>query len=74
MKLLTTNNEAEYETFIVGLRSTIKLKILELHIFSDSKLVVNQVTGKFKARGAKMAKYLLIVKTLLTEFRAVKIE
>ena len=30
--------------------------------------------GKFKARGAKMAKYLAIVKTLFIEFRIVKIE
>ena len=43
----------------------------ELHIFSDSKLVVNQVTGNFKVRGAKMAKYMEIAKTLLTEFRAI---
>ena len=49
----TTNNEAEYEAFIAGLRSTNKLKVLKLHIFSDSKLVVNQVTGKFEARGAR---------------------
>ena len=38
-----TNNEAESETFIARLRSTIKLKVLELYIFSHSKLVVNQV-------------------------------
>ena len=35
------NNEAEYEAFIVGLQSANKLKVLELHIFSDSKLAVN---------------------------------
>ena len=68
------NNEAEYEAFIVELRSASKLKTLELHIFSDSKLVVNQVTGKFKARGAKMAKYLAVAKSLFTEFRVIKIK
>ncbi|GFZ14587.1 hypothetical protein Acr_24g0007770 [Actinidia rufa] len=51
-----------------------KLKVPELHIFSDSKLVVNQVTWKFEARGAKMAKYLAIAKAFLTEFKADKIE
>ena len=45
----TTNNEAEYEAFIAGLQSSSKLKVHELHIFSDSKLVVNQVIGKFEA-------------------------
>ena len=68
-----TNNKAEYEAFIAGLWSTSKLKVLELHIFS-LKLVVNQVTRKFEARGAKMAKYLVVIKNLLTEFRAAKNE
>ena len=57
MNFPTTNNKVEYENFIVGFRSANKLMVLELHIFSDSKLVVNQVTGKFEARGARMAKY-----------------
>ncbi|GFZ19130.1 hypothetical protein Acr_27g0008690 [Actinidia rufa] len=38
-----TNNEAE---------SAEKLKVLELHIFSYSVTLVNQVTKKFEARGA----------------------
>ncbi|GFZ14630.1 hypothetical protein Acr_24g0008200 [Actinidia rufa] len=70
----TTNKEAEYEAFIAGLRSSSKIKVPELHIFSVSKLVVNQVIEKFEARGAKMAKYLAVAKNLLKEFRAVKIE
>ena len=69
-----TNNEAEYEAFIAGLQSASKLKVPELHTFNDSKLVVNQVTGKFEARGAKMAKYLVVAKNLLIEFKTIKIE
>ena len=41
MNFSTTNNEAEYEAFIERLRFASKLKVLELHIFSDSNLVVN---------------------------------
>ncbi|GFZ05322.1 hypothetical protein Acr_17g0008940 [Actinidia rufa] len=74
LDFLATNNKAEYEAFIAGLRSSSKLKVLELHIFSDSKLVVNQVTEKFEGRGHKMAKYLIVAKSLFTEFRAVNIE
>ena len=36
--------------------------------------MVNQVIGKFKAQRAKMAKYLAIAKTFLTEFKVVKIK
>ena len=64
----TTNNETEYEAFVEGLRSSSKLLVVELHIFMDSKLVVNQVTEKFKARGAQIAKYLAMEKTPLTKF------
>ena len=69
-----TNNEAEYEALIAGLRSANKLGVPELHIFSDSKLIVNQITGNFEARGIKMAKYLKVARSLISEFRAVEIE
>ena len=68
------NNEAKYKAFIMGLWSVGKLKVSELYTFSDSKLVVNQVTEKFKARGARMAKYLTVAKNLIEKFKAVKIE
>ena len=71
---LVVNNETEYETFIARLRFASKLKVLKLHIFSDSKLIFNQVTQNFEVWGAKMANYLAIMKILLSEFKAVKIE
>ena len=58
----------------MGLRSTSKLKVPELYVFNDSKLVVNQFIEKFKTRGAKMTKYLKIAKTLLTKLRAIQIK
>ena len=69
-----TNNEAEYEAFIAGLRSASKLKVPELHVFSDSKMIVNQVIKKFEVQRAKIAKYLAVTKNLLIKFKAVKIE
>ena len=56
LNFFAINNEAEYEALIAVLRSSKKLLVLELYIFSDSKLVINQVTEKFKTRRAKMAK------------------
>ena len=50
------------------------MMVLEFHIFNNSKMVVNQVNCKFEARGARMAKYLAITKTLFTKFRVVKIK
>ena len=72
MNFLVTNNETEYKAFIAGLGFASKLKAFELHIFSDSKPVVNQVSRKFKARGAKIVKYLVVAKNPLTKFKAIR--
>ena len=74
LNFLSINNKGEYETFLAWPRSANKRSVLELFIFRDSKLVVNQVISKFEARGDRMAKYLATTKILLTEFRVVKIK
>ena len=45
-----TNNVAEYEALIHGLEifSQIEVECCKLHIYGDSKLVINQVFGKWK--------------------------
>ena len=48
-KFDASNNEAEYEALLAGLRKARELKIEELGICSDSQLVVNQVLGEYQA-------------------------
>ena len=59
-----TNNEAEYEALLQGMAMVQKMggKIVEM--FSDSRLVVDQVKGELEARDARMQKYLSQVKCL----------
>jgi ribonuclease HI len=38
-----TNNEAEYEALIPGLRIVTSLGIKRLHVYGDSAMVINQV-------------------------------
>ncbi|XP_024024255.1 uncharacterized protein LOC112092393 [Morus notabilis] len=57
-KFKASNNEAEYEALIAGLRLASHLKIERLSIFNDSQLVVGQVKEQFQARGKKMGAYL----------------
>lgn len=45
-----TNHEAKYEALIAGLLATKLLRGNHLTVYSDSQLVVGQVTGKFEAR------------------------
>ena len=49
MNFPITNNKTEYEAFIVELQSASKLKVLELHIFSDSKLMPYALAFEFEA-------------------------
>ena len=49
-----SNNEAEYEALLTGLRMATDMSIKALDIYSDSQLVVNQVLGEYQARGLKM--------------------
>ncbi|GJR29984.1 reverse transcriptase domain-containing protein [Tanacetum coccineum] len=53
-----TNNEAEYEALIAGLRITEKMGVKNLQVNVDSKLVANQVNGRYVAKEMDMIKYL----------------
>ena len=60
-----TNNEAEYEALILGLEIALHMNIQNLHIYGDSQLVVNQVTGDFKIYKPELVRYCKKVLRLL---------
>nr|GEW81172.1 reverse transcriptase domain-containing protein [Tanacetum cinerariifolium] len=59
-----SNNEAEYEALIAGLRIVARMKVKNVHVSVDSKLVANQVLGTYVAKEDNMVKYLDKVKGL----------
>nr|GEU29808.1 reverse transcriptase domain-containing protein [Tanacetum cinerariifolium] len=63
-----SNNEAEYEALIAGLRITTQMGVQNVHVSVDSKLVANQVLGTYVAKEEKMIKYLDKVKSLVRGF------
>ncbi|KAM2591859.1 hypothetical protein TB2_044196 [Malus domestica] len=67
-KFKASNNEAEYEAIIAGLRLAKHLGVKRIDIFSDSQLVVNQVTNNFDAKDSSMAAYLAQTQLLLKHF------
>ncbi|GJX13053.1 reverse transcriptase domain-containing protein [Tanacetum coccineum] len=69
-----TNNEAEYEALIVGLRITEQIGVKNLQANVDSRLVSNQVNGMYVAKEADMVRYLEKVKALTGGFKAFKIK
>uniref|UniRef100_A0A2N9J5E4 Integrase catalytic domain-containing protein n=1 Tax=Fagus sylvatica TaxID=28930 RepID=A0A2N9J5E4_FAGSY len=50
LQYLTTNNEAEYEALLAGLKMAKILGATELDVLSDSQLVVGQVNGDYEAK------------------------
>ncbi|XP_022007472.1 uncharacterized protein LOC110906678 [Helianthus annuus] len=69
----STNNEAEYETFLAGLLLALKMgaKNVEAHV--DSKLVAEQINGRYDAKGEAMALYLEQARKLISRLQTFKI-
>ena len=63
-----SNNKAEYEALLVGLIAVSDLGAREVEVYSDSRLVVNQVQGSFEAKDPRMIDYLLLVKQIINQF------
>ncbi|KAM1011133.1 hypothetical protein ACFX2C_046521 [Malus domestica] len=57
-KFKASNNEVEYEALLANLRLAKRLGVKRIDIFSDSQLMVNQVTNNFDAKDSSMAAYL----------------
>ncbi|GJV22381.1 reverse transcriptase domain-containing protein [Tanacetum coccineum] len=69
-----TNNEAEYEALIAGLRIAEQMGVKNLQANVDSRLVANQVNGTYVAKEADMIRYLEKVKALTGSFKAFTIK
>nr|GEU70030.1 reverse transcriptase domain-containing protein [Tanacetum cinerariifolium] len=69
-----TNNEAEYEALIAGLRIAGQMGVQNLQANVDSKLVAKQVNGIYIAKESSMIKYLEKVKNLASTFKGFSIK
>ncbi|XP_027082589.1 uncharacterized protein [Coffea arabica] len=69
-----TNNEAEYEALIAGLQLARRLGAQQIHVRSDSQLVVRQVLGEYEAKGETMQRYLSKVHQLTGYFESFEIQ
>ena len=72
LKFPTTNNEAEYEGILTGLRLGKALGAKNLLVQSDSKLVIRQIKGEYEAKEERMQKYLRLTRHLTQEFDKVE--
>jgi ribonuclease HI len=63
-----TNNMAEYEELILGLRTLKELGAKRIMVHRDSKLIINQVKGIYQSKHPILRAYRNLVLDLLKEF------
>ncbi|XP_028107977.1 uncharacterized protein LOC114306839 [Camellia sinensis] len=68
------NNKAEYEALMAGLCNAEHFSAEQLLVFSDSQLVVNQLTGVYETRNERMVMYAAKAKDLLKKFQSIRAE
>ncbi|XP_027178202.1 uncharacterized protein LOC113777367 [Coffea eugenioides] len=69
-----SNNEAEYEALLTGLRIALQMGITAIRVRSDSQLVVLQIRGEYEAKDEVMKKYLAKVREAVALFETFEIE
>ncbi|XP_073035355.1 uncharacterized protein [Primulina eburnea] len=74
LQFSASNNEAEYEAIILGLKLALAAGSKRLVAHSDSQLVVNQLQGTYEAKEEKMARYVLRVNELLSRLENYEIK
>lgn len=68
------NNVIEYKALLHSLRSAIGLGADPLHVYCDSQLVVDQISGESAAKDEKMSAYLIETRKLLQRFNSVQVD
>ena len=63
---VATNNMAEYTALLACLRAAAQLPCDRLIVHTDSELMVRQLTGKYKVRDARLKKFVVEVRAILT--------
>jgi ribonuclease HI len=68
---ITTNNVAEYQALIAGLQKAAELGARRVSVRADSKLVIEQVAGRWKVKQAHLVPLHRAARALLDGFEHV---
>lgn len=69
----STNNIAEAQAIISALSRALQLGKKKVHLFSDSELLVNQITGRYKIRNPELIKLHKKIRALINQFESFQI-
>jgi ribonuclease HI len=67
-----TNNTAEYEACIMGLKAALELNIRKIDVYEDSMLIICQVKGEWKTKEEKLRPYQEYLSKLAGEFEEIE--
>ena len=70
----TTNNEAEYQALLMGLKRAQELGAQRLTVKMDSELIVRQLEGKYRVKAPGLKPLYAEAKRLLQGFASVTIQ
>ncbi len=68
-----TNNAAEYQALLFGLRKAREVGHAAVKIFSDSELLVRQIQGRYRVKDPRLQRFYDQVRDILQSFEAVEI-
>ena len=70
---IQSNNFAEYMALIFSLSDVLTMNEKECSVFSDSKLVCEQISGSFKVKNKNIYSLYVLAKHLIAKFDSFKI-
>lgn len=65
---IQTNNFAEYMAFIFALTEVLGMTEREVEVFSDSKLLCEQLNGNFKVKNKNIYPLFVLAKNIVSKF------
>jgi ribonuclease HI len=68
LKFETTNNVAEYEALVLGMRATKEMGIREMAVFGDAELIIQQVRNVYQTKHPRLRSYKNEVWDLIDNF------
>lgn len=69
-----TNNMADYEAIILGMKVVILLKVKKIKIFGDSQLIVKKLSNIYNIKDPKLQPYKEMVENILIYFNEYEID
>ena len=74
LEFLYSNNTAEYEAYLTGLATALKVGVKHLRVMGDSNLVIFQAKGIFSLKEPSLAPYRAIAQKMEEKFSTFEIE